>query len=530
MSDLANGSFRLRSSVTPTLTAGRYQVRLQQTVTGGGVIAPVTRHIEVTAPQWALPATDVQSVYPPPNSEGAYGTRLAQIALQRRSLPWEREVTRSDPLGRPWLALVLLTDTEAVLRTGRPVTEAVPPELHADLGVSAASGTCDYIETSPAVVKQVFPRPDELALLCHVREVSLQDTELAGSDEDGQLAVVVCARLPRPLGPREKLAYGAYLVSLEHRLDALPPKTGTPEPDLGPVQVEPVGERTVRFPVLARWRFTAAGEGDFQSLVRGLKMGSLGTTQGGCPPVAPSGHLVIAHRTRRGEDTAAWYRGPLTPREVVRRPAGQPLFAADQARAIATDGMEDLSEAAAFELGRLLAMSDPRFLAELLAWRRESMAAATVAATLPLVPGITELGIDPSQAGQQLAVAVLDRLASNLAAAFGERIPPVDLPDGFLDPADPAVIATGYGLDPAAVEQILHNDPVDLTGPAPPPTDPLVTSFDELAADPALLGHLRFALRRHVQALAEASGLTTATFDPSFAPTTIQDLYGGGPP
>jgi hypothetical protein len=530
MSQLDPGDFRLRSSVTPTLPAGRYQAQLEHAV-DGGTIAPVTRHFDVVAPQFTLASTEIQSVYPPPNSEGAYGTRLAQVVLYRRTLPWEREATPGDTQRRPWLALVLLTDAEATLRTGRPVTEAVPAALHAALGVTATSGTCDYVETSPTVVARVFPRPDELPLLCHVREVSVADTELAGSDEDGQLAVVLSARLPRPRPAGEKLAYGAYLISLEHRLDALPASTGTPVPELGPVEVDPPGTSTLRFPVLARWRFAAAGEGDFETLMRGLKIGALGTAPDGCPAVAPSGHLVIAHRTRRGEETAAWYRGPLTPREVFRRAAGRPLFAADQARAVASDGLEDLSEAAAFEVGRLLAMSDPRFLAELLTWRRESMAAAMVAATLPLVPGVTDLGIDLTRASQQLNVAVLDTMATNLVTVLGERIPRVDLPPGFLTPADLATIAQGYGLDPAAVEEILRVSPVDVTEPAPSATPPLETSFDALAADPAQLGHLRTELRRYVRALATASGLDPdrSTFDPAFAPATIRDLYGGPP-
>jgi hypothetical protein len=532
VSDLVPGEFRLRSSITPTLPAGGYEARLEHSVDLGGPIAPVTRHFDVVAPQFALPATELQSVYPPPNSESAYGTRLAQIVLQRRTLPWEREVAPGDPQRRPWLALVVLTDAEAQLRTGRPVTEAVPAALHTELGVTADSGTCDYLETTPAVVAATFPRPDELPLLCHVREVSVADTELAGSDADGQLAVVLCARLPRPLLDGEKLAYGAYLISLEHRLDVLPTATGTAVQDLGPVQVAPSGTPVLRFVVLSRWRFTAAGGGDFETIMRGLDVGGLGTAPAGCPPVAPSGHVVIPQRTRRGEETVAWYRGPLTPREVVRRPAGSPLHSADQARAVATDGMEDLSEAAAFEVGRLLAMSDPGFLGRLMTWRRETMAAATVAATLPFVPGVTELGIDPAAAGRQLTVAVLGRLAEQAATLLGPRIGDVDLPPGFLSGADLAAIAEGLGLDRGAVEQILRNAPIDVTGPPPPKTPPLETSFDALAAAPDLLRHLRVELRRQVRALAASSGLdpATATFDPAFAPETIPDLYGGGTP
>lgn len=528
MTDLDPGDFRLRSAITPALPAGRYEVNITQTIGDAGTIDPVARQIEVVAPQFTLSATGVQSVYPPPNSTGSYDTRLAQIVLKRRTLPWERELTGNDPARRPWLALVLLTDAEGELRTGRPVTEAVPPLLHAELGVTAASGVCDYLETSADVVAKVFPRPGDLPLLCHVREVSLADTELAGSDEDGQLAVVLSARLPRaPTG--EKLEYGAYLVSLEHRLAALPPDGGATAAVPGPVQLTPAAPRTQRFPVLARWRFTAAGSGDFESLMRGLDVGGMMTAPQGCPPVAPTGHTVIAHRTRRGEETTAWYRGPLVPREPVRRPPDRPVFAADQARAVATDGMEDLSEAAAFEVGRLLAMSDARFLGELLAWRRDTMAAAVQDSTLGLVPGVTGLGIDPATAGRTLALAMIDKLATGRGAALGTPIPLVALPPDFLDPkADILAIAAGFGLDPKDVEQILSGAAPDRPVPHPPPVAPLESSFDALVAHPDLLRHLRIELRREVRALAAGSGLDPdmAVFDPAAPqPSTVDDLY-----
>ena len=47
------------------------------------------------------------------------------------------------------------------------------------------------------VVDKVFPTKDDLPLLAHVREVDINDTELAIGDDDGFLAVVLANRLPQ---------------------------------------------------------------------------------------------------------------------------------------------------------------------------------------------------------------------------------------------------------------------------------------------------------------------------------------------
>jgi hypothetical protein len=45
----------------------------------------------VTSPRFLLPPEQMLSTFPPANSEGAYESRLPQIVLKRRTLPWERE-------------------------------------------------------------------------------------------------------------------------------------------------------------------------------------------------------------------------------------------------------------------------------------------------------------------------------------------------------------------------------------------------------------------------------------------------------
>ncbi|MEU7576638.1 hypothetical protein AB0B50_03415 [Streptomyces sp. NPDC041068] len=525
MSDLGPGQYRLHGFARPPVTAGPHLVRMTQTIAPDGPLAPsitpVERHALVTAPQFALTPGELRSVFPPPEAVGSFDTRFAQVVLRRRTLPWERLVTvDADPQRRPWLALVLLTESEGAVALDKPVSTAVPAALHGALGITGASGTCDRLDTTLDVVHALFPRPDELELLCHVREVSLGDSELSLGDDDGFLAVVICARLPRP-----GLAYQACLVSLEGRISELPTATGAPGGSPGGAEAAPGGP-AVSFPVLTHWRFRCAPEaGDFGSLMKHLHVGALGTVRDKCPAVAPSGHTVIGHTTRRGEETAAWYRGPLTPREVPRRTAGSPFLTADQGRAVATDGLEDLSLAAAHEVGRLLALSSPRFLASLRDWRRRTLALDLTAAALELVPEVRDLGLTRLTVGQGLGLALIGTLVDG-RDPLGAPVPLADavwaLPRFPTD-----LIVSGTGLRPEVVRHILGDLPVSTdTDPAPPAT-PLLQTFDGLRDDPGHLDPLRHALHERVREIARQAGLDpdATLFDPNHAPTTLEELF-----
>ncbi|MDQ3784895.1 MAG: hypothetical protein M3360_08475 [Actinomycetota bacterium] len=103
--------------------------------------------------------------------------------------------------------------------------------------------------------------------------------------------------------------------------------------------------------------------------------------------VLDTGHTVVERITRRGEPTQAWYRGPLTPRQVERRKEPPPLFTAEQALRLGEDGRWDLSEAAAFEIGRLLALSDAAFIGQLARWREEGFTLSQARDWTPRPPG-----------------------------------------------------------------------------------------------------------------------------------------------
>ena len=218
------GHFVLHSNVMPKITAGPYELLTEQTGLPFDV-EPEHTHIVVAAPRYSMPTEQILSSFPPANAEGAFGDRLPQIVLKRRTLPWER-----NPAGvvavsaTPWLALVVVAEGEAELSTAAAVAECVTAGTKlldpADKDVQQGL----YLSVTETVVKKVFPCREELPLLAHVREVDVNDTELANGDDDGWLAVVLANRLPVfDKAANKPVRYMACLVNLEGQLDALPP-------------------------------------------------------------------------------------------------------------------------------------------------------------------------------------------------------------------------------------------------------------------------------------------------------------------
>jgi hypothetical protein len=222
------GHFVLHSNFLPSLTAGHYELVTEQTGLPFTVAAEHT-HVTVAAPRYTMPTDQILSTFPPANAEGAFGDRLPQIVLKRRTLPWERnpaEVLAPSPT--PWLALVVVAEGEAELSTAAPVADCVTPGtvlLEAAEDRDVESGL--YLAVTATVVKKIFPCQEDLPLLVHVREVDINDTELANGDDDGWLAVVLANRLPVfDTANSKPVRYMACLVNVEGQLAALPP----PEP------------------------------------------------------------------------------------------------------------------------------------------------------------------------------------------------------------------------------------------------------------------------------------------------------------
>lgn len=186
-----------------------------------------------------------------------------------------------------------------------------------------------------------------------------------------------------------------------------------------------------RFPVLLSWDFVCTGEGGFERLMNDLRVGMLGTLDEATPPtasteIAPTGHVRLAHTTRSGERTEAWYRGPLVPQPTSRtapEPDGTlPLaHTGDALRKVTPDGREDVGLAAAFEIGRLLALSKPGIVSGLMSWREALFGASRAHRLSMSLLAALPVGIhDGVRLGKR---ALEDLLSRKVLVPFAQAVP-----------------------------------------------------------------------------------------------------------
>jgi hypothetical protein len=273
-------------------------------------------------------------------------------------------------------------------------------------------------------------------------------------------------------------------------------------------------EKTFRFPVLVSWDFVCSGDGTFEQLMHGLDSAMLATEDPHLDPalkpeISPTGHIGLAAKTRRGEDTAVWYRGPLVPQPTLRDvpPVGEPLpvaHAADQLRVVVPDGREDVSRASAFEIGRLLALSKTTLVADLMAWRRELFGAARVQQfSIEFLDAVVAGFSDAAVLGKRSLESLI---ASKVMPLYAERAPSIPaaafpaakLPQ-VLEHFDADRVLVGMGLVPQEVRAATKLEGLQgLSG-----LSVASTAFSDkpVSSQPEALASVRAGLDRHLDRL-----------------------------
>ena len=536
------GQMQLFDYLTVPLDPGSYRLHVESQVTHDpGQTATMTNdgYFDVVGPRFSLSPSDVAGTYPPRNGHGPFSDSLAQVVLKRRALPWERKLDAARPGGplpapsggnqlapgypRPWMTLLVFEEGEYTLLPGVPLDKVMPKANFVALG-SPAGITCDAVEADASLVQSILPSLEELQLLAHVRWVNIEDRELTVEGSDGWFAVVVGSRVPSS-GAKCR----ACLVSLEERWDLVksdPPASTEPgqsgpifvpiqfpdyqppvqnqyrwveqPPDYSQVQIIMAPPAKTRLVVLFSWQFTCEGPGSFRDLMKNLDIGMIGAVQdAGKPALTDTCHLPLMLGERSGETETVLYRGPLVPFELTRDTLG-PYHGADQARRVTPEtGVEDVSYAAAFEVGRLLAAADARLAQELMRWRRGSYRQAARADTLLAIQASLTLNM-PATLAEQLQVSLPPILATAAMGRMVQGAGPVADRYGLKAAGqtvgmNPAAVKEAWGLASLLEAQaILGGDPGALgleIAPVPQTPRPNVT-IATVAADAAGLGVL----------------------------------------
>lgn len=459
--DLGPGQIQFYEAIQAPLASNQYRLNATQTIElkneapGYQLLQPFS----IAGPRFRLQPGNVQQVYPPANLTGSYEESLPHVVLRQRTLPWSRtidgSVAGSGQVTTPWVALLTLYP-EDLMANGQPaamsdlvkqttvnglLTKAsandIPPAIDSStLTAAELAEPLLAIDLPQSVFWAIAPTLQDLPYLAHARQVNTDGKEILGLDADGFFSLVIGNRLPQ-----SGASNVAMLVSLEGHQDHLP-VGGQPAP-------AGAAARTVRLAVLTSWTFTAAAaRGDFLQIMQDLpRRGGIGLLQlphedfaAQLTPAATTarrslelGYVPLLNNTRSGEQTTSWYRGPASPVPCADDPCGPYLYS-DRAirydpgpdnQAYAGTGLFDLSYACAWQIGRLLALSDAAFAAALLEWRRSQHAAQNQA------QATTDLG------------ARLPLAAVRLTAAGGTPVPHLEVGKSavamFLHAATPAI-------------------------------------------------------------------------------------------
>ena len=391
MSAEQNSSIQFVQSCPPPLDSGDYRIQIKQQIQSPEQIT-FTRDVcfSVQGPRFRLEPTDVYATYPPANHTGQFENCLPHIIFTRRTLPWEqsldgKEVVRRNeksviPDTSPWLALIVLHGDDMsggwsgeskpmkVKDLCNPPEGIFYPEFHLEKGQSADE-PCKVLDLPLHLFQTIVPKESELAYLCHVRVVA--DGQQQGTSEDGKrwFATVVSNRFPvvSPEGTKNRV----HLVSLEGFQDYLP-GGGKKLKDF----------QTVRLVSLADWSFVGKEEPySFQEIAQKLVVDRLhlpvrGQAETPAEQMVESmleqGYTIHPHLFRHGEKTMSWYRGPLVPLHLPERDMEYIPYADGALQYDPNMGLFDVSYAAAWQVGRLLALQNWHFAKEMHHFRSEN--------------------------------------------------------------------------------------------------------------------------------------------------------------
>jgi len=391
------GEIQFYDHYLPGLEAATYQIEVKHTIdVPDADTYDVKQSVVVRAPQFSLDPQLVHAVYPAAETQGQFEHVLPHVVLADRLLPWERKLVGL-PTGTPWMALLVCSENELLpgdagsntRTTTRTVGDLLAPDpLVLKPNLPQVTGDdlrqkCRTIDLSSDLFLATMPRPADLPYLAHCRQVDTTNQANGKSSGGDWFSVVVANRFPAAPAPGQAggIRNLVHLVSLEGYEAYLSGTVPFPKVDNDPSRT-----KTIRMVSLASWLFTCQSD-DLQTFtaLAQLLAGRSGLLRLPVPPSRPAsadpaalvrqrladGYVALSYHTSTGQDTFAWYRGPFSPvlSDLVEK--ADPYSSASGATIFdRASGAFDLSLAAAWQIGRSLALRDATFARHLLAFRR----------------------------------------------------------------------------------------------------------------------------------------------------------------
>lgn len=402
---LPPGEIQFYDAFAPGLKDGTYRIDVSQSVSAPGAsVTPVAQTFVVQGPRFAIEPADIHAQFPPNGASSVFETILPHVVLNKRLLPWERDIPGlADNV--PWLALLVFAEGDLLgdadggnytqtLTVGQllkpdPTHTVRKPLLGPDsVSTDEAALNCQAITFASSLFAQIVPTARELPFLAHARQVNTGDKAQFDLKDDGWFAVVVANRFPLAGTPTVAAKSIVHLVSLEGFGDLLGGNTPA-----APAQPQ------IQMVSLASWTFSCLADPaqTFAGLAQNLAYDASGQPRPAAaqllrlpftPMASPDpltaaaqqrlgdGYVALGFHAPSGEDGFAWYRGPCTP--VVPNPVpGATTFASADAATIydPATGVFDLSLAAAWQAGRAFALANQPFATALMRTRLAASAA-----------------------------------------------------------------------------------------------------------------------------------------------------------
>lgn len=347
-----NEKMKFMEYMKPVLNGGRYTVRVAQKVE-----EPAEQHFEeteefyVASRAYTLEADTVFSVSPAENECGDFSGLIPFITLKNETLPWEYRI-REDIGGKPvpWVALIVISSGEGAEESDLTVGELLgtrPSNIYfpdksllPGLTIEKDDDLCHVVDLPKELYDSIIPSFEEMILLTHARRVDLADTEDRVAALDGDFSVIMANRFI-PTGKEEMQKSTVHLVSM-----------------MGMTEKIPESCDIVRLVSLHRFNVFSVHDNSetFAGLIEGLSRntGIIGYDR--TNEVLKRCYVPKRHSTRTGETTYSLYRSPLIPYENRRIDTDSAHTADGRLIYDSERGIFDVSYAAAFQMGRLIAL------------------------------------------------------------------------------------------------------------------------------------------------------------------------------